>query len=64
MRVRFIRSVAVSGVHHDADSVADLDDALSAELIGMGKAIPAKSNRAVGLPGSDFPKTKSRKKRG
>ena len=64
MKVRLLRSVAVSGVHYDADSVADLDEATSAELIGMGKAIPAKSNRAVGLPGSDAPKPKTRTKRG
>ena len=63
MEVRFLRSVAIAGVHYDAGDAADLDDALSAELIGMGKAVPAKSNRAVGLPDSDAPKPKIRRKR-
>ena len=60
MRVRLLRSVAVSGVKYDAESVADFDDQTSAELIRMGEAIPATSNRAFGLPGSDSPKTKTR----
>ncbi len=60
MRVRLLRSVAVSGVNYDAESVADFDDQTSAELIRMGEAIPATSNRAFGLPGSDSPTTKTR----
>lgn len=64
MKIRFIRSVLVAGIHHGEGSEAELDSEVCAELIGMGKALPAKSNRAVGLKDSDTKSTKTRKRKG
>jgi hypothetical protein len=41
MKVKFNRSILVSGIHHEAGSVADIPHPLSAVLISYGDCSPA-----------------------
>ena len=62
IKLRIIRSCAISGTHVSTGDSVELEDVIAQELIGMGKAVREDSNRAIGLKNSDGPKMNKRKK--
>ena len=62
MKVVILSDCAVKGEHLTAGSTHDLADEDASALLAMKKAIPAQTNRSVGLEKSEGPKPKKRKK--
>lgn len=63
MKIKFTGNVAVAGNHYEEGTTADLDKEVANELISIGRALPASSDRSVGLEKSDAPAPKTRKKK-
>ena len=63
MKVRITGNCMISGNAYDEGSIADLDKDVALEMITIGRAIPAESDRSVGLEKSDAPARKTRKKK-
>ena len=63
MKIKFTGNISVAGNHYDEGSIADLDKEVANELIQIGRALPASSDRSVGLEKSDAPAPKTRKKK-
>ena len=49
IKLKIIRSCAISGTHVSKGDSVELEDVIAQELIGMGKAVREDSNRAMGL---------------
>ena len=63
MKIKFTGNCSVAGNHYDGGSTADLDKDVANSLIQMGRALPASSDRSVGLANSNAPAPKTRKKK-
>lgn len=63
MKVRITGNCMISGNSYEEGSTADLDKDVALQMISIGRAIPAESDRSVGLEKSDAPARKTRKKK-
>ena len=63
MKIKFTGNCSVAGNHYDEGSTADLDKDVANSLIHMGRALPASSDRSVGLANSNAPAPKTRKRK-
>ncbi len=63
MKIKFTGNVSVAGNHYEEGTTADLDKDVANDLISIGRALPASSDRSVGLEKSDAPAPKTRKKK-
>ena len=62
IKLKIIRSCAISGTHVSTGDSVELVDGIAQELIKMGRTVRENSNREIGLKNSDGPKKKNGKK--
>ena len=61
MKIKITKGVAIKMEHKDVGSVVDVDEALSKELIGSGKAKPHSENNKPDSREKDLDKKRSKR---